>query len=132
MGAILVYDITNRLTYERVQQWLSSARDSAGEDLVLTDFLTEIIFSFVKKRWHILLKYLGYAHRQHFLQTVILIGNKCDLNSQRDVTFEEARQFAEENGILHAECSAKESATLAMNFVHTSNFSAACASKTHF
>ena len=27
-----------------------------------------------------------------------MIGNKADLDSQREVTFEEAKQFAEENG----------------------------------
>jgi Ras-related protein Rab-14 len=27
-----------------------------------------------------------------------LIGNKSDLEAQRDVTYEEAKQFAEENG----------------------------------
>lgn len=31
-------------------------------------------------------------------QVIILIGNKADLEAQRDVTFEEAKQFAEENG----------------------------------
>lgn len=29
---------------------------------------------------------------------IILIGNKGDLEAQRDVTYEEAKQFAEENG----------------------------------
>lgn len=32
------------------------------------------------------------------VQVIILIGNKADLEAQRDVTFEEAKQFAEENG----------------------------------
>ena len=31
---------------------------------------------------------------------IFLIGNKCDLDAQRDVTYEEAKQFAEENGEL--------------------------------
>ena len=31
-------------------------------------------------------------------QVIFLIGNKCDLDAQRDVTYEEAKQFAEENG----------------------------------
>ena len=29
---------------------------------------------------------------------IFLIGNKSDLEAQRDVTYEEAKQFAEENG----------------------------------
>ena len=32
------------------------------------------------------------------LQVIFLIGNKSDLEAQRDVTYEEAKQFAEENG----------------------------------
>lgn len=32
------------------------------------------------------------------VQVIILIGNKADLEAQRDVTYEEAKQFAEENG----------------------------------
>ncbi len=31
---------------------------------------------------------------------IMLIGNKCDLDDQRDVTFEEASAFAEENGLF--------------------------------
>lgn len=33
-----------------------------------------------------------------YCQVIILIGNKADLEAQRDVTYEEAKQFAEENG----------------------------------
>ena len=32
------------------------------------------------------------------LQVIFLIGNKSDLDAQRDVTYEEAKQFADENG----------------------------------
>jgi Ras-related protein Rab-14 len=38
---------------------------------------------------------------------IFLIGNKCDLEAQRDVTYEEAKQFADENGLMFLECSAK-------------------------
>jgi hypothetical protein len=34
------------------------------------------------------------------LQVIFLIGNKSDLEAQRDVTYEEAKQFADENGEL--------------------------------
>ena len=40
-------------------------------------------------------------------QVIFLIGNKCDLEAQRDVTYEEARQFADENGLMFVEASAK-------------------------
>ena len=38
---------------------------------------------------------------------IILIGNKCDLEAQRDVTYEEAKEFADENGLTFIETSAK-------------------------
>ena len=41
------------------------------------------------------------------VQVIFLIGNKSDLDAQRDVTYEEAKQFADENGLLFLECSAK-------------------------
>lgn len=41
----------------------------------------------------------GSSHSSSlYSQVIILIGNKADLEAQRDVTYEEAKQFAEENG----------------------------------
>lgn len=37
---------------------------------------------------------------------IFLIGNKADLESSREVTYEEARRFADENDLLFMECSA--------------------------
>ena len=34
----------------------------------------------------------------YLFQVIFLIGNKSDLEAQRDVTYEEAKQFADENG----------------------------------
>ena len=33
-----------------------------------------------------------------YLKVIFMVGNKSDLDAQRDVTFDEAKQFAEENG----------------------------------
>ena len=38
---------------------------------------------------------------------ILLIGNKADLDSQREVTFEEASKFAQEHGLAFIEISAK-------------------------
>jgi Ras-related protein Rab-14 len=71
-GALMVYDVTRRSTYNHLSSWLTDARN-------LTNPNTVIFF----------------------------IGNKCDLEAQRDVTFEEAKQFADENGLMFVEASAK-------------------------
>uniref|UniRef100_A0A8C2HVZ5 Ras-related protein Rab-14 n=2 Tax=Cyprinus carpio TaxID=7962 RepID=A0A8C2HVZ5_CYPCA len=62
-GALMVYDITRRSTYNHLSSWLTDARNLTNPSTV-----------------------------------IILIGNKADLEAQRDVTYEEAKQFAEENG----------------------------------
>lgn len=41
------------------------------------------------------------------MQVIFLIGNKSDLEGQRDVTYEEAKQFADEHGLMFVEASAK-------------------------
>ncbi|ETV65477.1 hypothetical protein H257_17771 [Aphanomyces astaci] len=48
---------------------------------------------------------------------IALAGNKADLESRRTVEFEEARQYANDNGILHMETSAKTAANVKDLFV---------------
>ena len=50
---------------------------------------------------------------------MILIGNKSDLNEQREVSFEEASRFAEENNLLFLECSAKNGDNVEQAFLST-------------
>lgn len=71
-GALMVYDITRRSTYNHLSSWLTDARNLTNPNTI-----------------------------------IYLIGNKSDLESQRDVTQEEAKQFAEENGLMFIEASAK-------------------------
>ena len=39
--------------------------------------------------------------------TIMLIGNKCDLDARRQVSSEEGERFAKENGLIFMETSAK-------------------------
>lgn len=71
-GALMVYDITRRSTYNHLSSWLTDTRNLTNPSTV-----------------------------------IFLIGNKCDLEGQRDVTYEEASKFAEENGLMFVEASAK-------------------------
>ena len=54
--------------------------------------------------------------------TVILIGNKKDLEDKRQVSYEEGEAFAKENGLMFLETSAKT----AYNVVESFNLSAQC------
>ncbi len=81
-GALLVYDITRRSTFNHLTSWLTDARN-------LTDPNT----------------------------VILLIGNKTDLTKQREVSFEEATKFAEENGLLFMETSAKDGTRVEEAFV---------------
>ena len=50
---------------------------------------------------------------------IFLIGNKCDLDAQRDVTHDEARKFAHENGLIFEETSAKTGEKVDDAFIDT-------------
>ena len=52
---------------------------------------------------------------------IVLIGNKYDLEAQRDVTFEEHNQFAEENGLMFKETSAKTGDGVEEAFLETAH-----------
>ena len=46
----------------------------------------------------------------------ILIGNKCDLESQRQVTFEDGQELADHYGVRFLETSAKDSKNVEKTF----------------
>jgi Ras-related protein Rab-14 len=83
-GALLVYDITRRSTYNHLSGWLTDTRNLANPNTV-----------------------------------IFLIGNKCDLDGRRDVTYEEAKQFADENGLMFVEASAKTGQNAEEAFLET-------------
>eukprot|EP00128_Syssomonas_multiformis_P002358 Colp12_sorted_trinity150504_noHs@33839 len=70
-GALLVYDIASRESYNALANWLTDARTLASPDIV-----------------------------------IVLVGNKKDLEAEREVTFLEASRFAQENGLMFLETSA--------------------------
>ncbi len=70
-GIILVYDITDRDTFNNISSWLGEIRKHAGPNVVR-----------------------------------LLVGNKCDLDSDRKVSQREAKEFAESQGMTYIETSA--------------------------
>eukprot|EP00163_Fabomonas_tropica_P022920 TRINITY_DN4015_c0_g1_i1.p1 TRINITY_DN4015_c0_g1~~TRINITY_DN4015_c0_g1_i1.p1 ORF type:complete len:214 (+),score=64.62 TRINITY_DN4015_c0_g1_i1:271-912(+) len=83
-GALLVYDITRRSTFNHLTSWLTDARN-------LTDPNT----------------------------VIMLVGNKTDMGKQREVSFDEAKRFAEENGLIFMETSAKDGTHVEEAFLAT-------------
>ena len=50
---------------------------------------------------------------------ILLVGNKSDLEHRRAVSREEGEKFAQENGLMFLECSAKTAANVEEAFVET-------------
>jgi len=53
---------------------------------------------------------------------IILVGNKSDLDSKRQVSTEEGERFAKENGLIFMETSAKTAENVEEAFLETSKF----------
>ncbi|MDP2434317.1 MAG: GTP-binding protein [archaeon] len=85
-GALLVYDVTRRSTFNHLTSWLSDARNLTNPNTV-----------------------------------IMLIGNKKDLEDQREVTFEEASRFAKENSLIFVEASAKTGENVEHAFLKTAS-----------
>jgi len=83
-GALLVYDITRRETFNHLTSWLDDARQHSNSNMV-----------------------------------IMLIGNKCDLEDRRAVQYEEGQQFAQENGLIFMETSAKTAQNVDEAFIST-------------
>ncbi|KAF6152109.1 hypothetical protein GIB67_031431 [Kingdonia uniflora] len=81
VGAMLVYDITKRQSFDHVPRWLEELRSHADKNIV-----------------------------------IILLGNKSDLNNDRDVPTEDAKEFAEKEGLFFLETSALESTNVEVAF----------------
>lgn len=76
-GALLVYDITRRESFNHLSRWLEEARQNGNPNM-----------------------------------TIMLIGNKSDLEHRRAVSTKEGELFAQENGLVFLETSAKSAANV--------------------
>ena len=74
-GVLVVYDITDRESFENLNSWLIEIEKNANKNVYK-----------------------------------LLIGNKCDLEEKRKVTYQEGKDFATSNGMQFIETSAKTAA----------------------
>ena len=82
VGAMLVYDITKRQTFEHMPRWLEELRGHADNNIV-----------------------------------IMLVGNKTDLGNLRAVPTEDAKEFAEKEGLFFLETSALEAINVESAFI---------------
>ena len=71
-GVLVVYDITDRESFENLNSWLIEIEKNANKNVYK-----------------------------------LLIGNKCDLEEKRKVSYQEGKDFAASNGMQFIETSAK-------------------------
>ena len=83
-GALLVYDITRRDTFQHLSRWLEEARQHSQSNMV-----------------------------------IMLIGNKNDLEHRRMVSTAEGKAFADANGLIFLETSAKTAYNVEQAFINT-------------
>lgn len=76
-AAIVVYDISNKESFQKAQTWIKELQRQANPNIVIA-----------------------------------LAGNKLDLANKRAVSYEEAKQYADETSLLFMETSAKTAANV--------------------
>ncbi|KAA3485662.1 ras-related protein RABA5e-like isoform X1 [Gossypium australe] len=90
-GALLVYDISRRATFDNVARWL---------DELNCKFYT---------LFHIVYHESKFAAHSDTTVARMLVGNKCDLENTREVSLDEGKSLAESEGLFFIETSALDS-----------------------
>uniref|UniRef100_A0A5K3F6T6 Ras-related protein Rab-14 n=1 Tax=Mesocestoides corti TaxID=53468 RepID=A0A5K3F6T6_MESCO len=73
-----------------------------------------------RSTFHHIQNWLSDARKLTSANTVIImIGNKSDLEEQRDVSYEDGKTLADENGLMFLECSAKSGDNVEAAFLDT-------------
>ena len=108
-AAVVVYDITNADTFARAKTWVRELQRQVIHKYWCN--LRELKYSKCKNASLFacpdLIIYSFYSFQARPDIVIALAGNKSDLGTRRTVEYEEANAYAEENGLLFMETSAK-------------------------
>ena len=102
-AAIVVYDITNADTFARAKTWVRELQRQVSTILPFI-LLSETNLK-TTSTYIVNVHYIYFQARPDIV--IALAGNKSDLGTRRTVEYEEANGYAEENGLLFMETSAK-------------------------
>ena len=101
----MVYDITNADTFARAKTWVRELQRQVSMILPFI-LLSKTNFLFASNNIYMVnVHYIYFQARPDIV--IALAGNKSDLGTRRTVEYEEANGYAEENGLLFMETSAK-------------------------
>ncbi|KAF8646589.1 hypothetical protein HU200_065813 [Digitaria exilis] len=104
-GALLVYDISRRSTFDNVGRWLQELNSTYSCYTPLT-FFSLCFFSYLDRL---------LAHSDTTVAKM-LVGNKCDLDNIREVPVEEGKALAEAEGLFFMETSALDATNVKTAF----------------
>ena len=105
----MVYDITNADTFARAKTWVRELQRQVSMILPFILLSKTNFFPFYLQVtiYMVNVHYIYFQARPDIV--IALAGNKSDLGTRRTVEYEEANGYAEENGLLFMETSAKVS-----------------------
>nr|BAN65758.1 Ras-related protein Rab-1B [Babesia bovis] len=98
---------------ERFRTITSTYYRGAHGIITVYDVTSRVSFESVKKTWLVDIEKYSSANISK-----LLIGNKVDLEDSRAVTYDEAREFAEQNNMDYIEASAKTAQNVEKVFAH--------------
>jgi small GTP-binding protein len=99
--------------------------DTAGQELyrsLVPQYVRDAHGAFLvfdvtqRKSFSHLENWITFLHTSHSETSVVVFGNKTDLEDSRTVTFAEAKEFCESNGLSYIEGSAKTGINIGMLF----------------
>ncbi|KAB1224136.1 Ras-related protein RABA5b [Morella rubra] len=113
VGALVVYDISRKATFESVKRWLEELTKHERVSIYLNGD-----FEFYHLRYHIGRRKARLRMDAHCDTTMarMLVGNKCDLENIREVSVEEGKSLAEAEGLFFMETSALEATNVQTAF----------------